>query len=134
MVFSCPRYGLLLLLSLSSLHQTIVEGVQRRTECDDWANMGECDANPNYMWEHCEDSCTKVETKRHSEIAHIGSFFELSAMDIDQNMVDFEEFRGKVTIVVNVASYCGTFKICHLFGNMKHTLLISSIYFILTIQ
>ena len=86
-----------------------VQAIQRRTECDDWANMGECDANPNYMWHHCVQACTKMEDKRQSDIAHISSFFDLSAMDIDRNLVDFEMFRGKVTIVVNVASYCGEY-------------------------
>lgn len=35
------------------------------------------------------------------------SFFGLEAEDIDGEIIDFEAFRGTVTIVVNVASYCG---------------------------
>ena len=35
------------------------------------------------------------------------SFFDLSAVDIDGNDVSFEAFRGKVVLVVNVASECG---------------------------
>lgn len=35
------------------------------------------------------------------------SFFDLSAVDIDGNDVKFEVFRGKVVLVVNVASECG---------------------------
>lgn len=41
------------------------------------------------------------------KIGHIQSFFELEASDIDKNVVSFDHFRGKVTIVTNVASYCG---------------------------
>jgi len=40
-------------------------------------------------------------------IKHINSFFELSANDIDGEEIAFDLFRGIVTIVVNVASYCG---------------------------
>ena len=34
-------------------------------------------------------------------------FFDLEANDIDGTVVHFSEFKGKVTVVVNVASYCG---------------------------
>lgn len=34
-------------------------------------------------------------------------FFDLSAMDIDKNDVSFSDFRGKVTVITNVASECG---------------------------
>lgn len=37
----------------------------------------------------------------------ITSFFDLEANDIDGTVVHFAEFKGKVTVVVNVASYCG---------------------------
>ena len=40
-------------------------------------------------------------------ISHIKSFFELTAKDIDGNLIEFETFRGQVTVLVNVASYCG---------------------------
>lgn len=105
---SSRLYQLFLLFSLSSILTFVkVEAVNRRTECDDWADRGECDANPDYMWAHCESSCMKHEHLREEDIGHIHSFYDLSALDIDRNMVDFNEFRGKVTIVVNVASYCG---------------------------
>ena len=41
------------------------------------------------------------------ELEGISSFFDLEAKDIKGKTVKFEQFRGKVTIVVNVASYCG---------------------------
>lgn len=37
----------------------------------------------------------------------ISSFFDLEAKDIDGEVVKFDQFQGKVTVVVNVASYCG---------------------------
>ena len=40
-------------------------------------------------------------------IGHIESFFELEAEDIDENIVKFEQFKGKVTVITNVASFCG---------------------------
>ncbi len=47
--------------------------------------------------------CLQTEKK----VGHIKSFFELNALDIDKNVVNFEIFRDKVTVVTNVASYCG---------------------------
>ncbi len=41
------------------------------------------------------------------KIGHITSFFELQAQDIDENVVKFDQFKGQVTVVANVASYCG---------------------------
>ena len=41
------------------------------------------------------------------ELQNISSFYQLKAKDIDGNTVDFEDFRGKVVIITNVASYCG---------------------------
>jgi len=34
-------------------------------------------------------------------------FFSLSAMDINMNEISFSDFRGKVTVITNVASECG---------------------------
>lgn len=62
------------------------------------------------MLVQCETSCDKVQKaalQDAKELAGISSFFDLEAKDIKGNTVKFEEFRGKVTIVVNVASYCG---------------------------
>lgn len=36
-----------------------------------------------------------------------GSFYELSAQDIDNNQVNFSDFKGKVVLIVNVASKWG---------------------------
>jgi glutathione peroxidase-family protein len=41
------------------------------------------------------------------KIANINSFFDLEALDIDKNVVKFDQFKGKVTVITNVASYCG---------------------------
>lgn len=62
------------------------------------------------MLANCGTSCAKVEetaAARDAEIAAIGSFFDLSANDLEGNPVKFEQFRGQVTILTNVASYCG---------------------------
>ena len=42
-----------------------------------------------------------------NKIGHINSFFELDALDIDKKIVKFDQYRGKVTLITNVASYCG---------------------------
>ena len=41
------------------------------------------------------------------KIGHIKSFFELEADDIDKKTIKFDKFKGKVTVITNVASYCG---------------------------
>jgi len=41
------------------------------------------------------------------ELANVSSFYDLSAKDIHGNLLHFHEFRGRVVIIVNVASYCG---------------------------
>jgi len=45
------------------------------------------------------------------KIGHIKSFFELEADDIEKNPIKFDEFKGKVTIITNVASYCGKYSL-----------------------
>lgn len=78
--------------------------------CGEWAGRGECERNPGYMVANCATSCAKIEQQAAAEAAElegIGSFFELTAADIDGNPVKFEQFRGQVTILTNVASYCG---------------------------
>jgi glutathione peroxidase len=41
------------------------------------------------------------------KIGYITSFFELAAEDIDENPIIFDQFKGQVTVIANVASYCG---------------------------
>ena len=43
------------------------------------------------------------------KIGHIKSFFELEADDIDKKTIKFDEFKGKVTVITNVASHCGKY-------------------------
>ena len=62
------------------------------------------------MYESCATSCDKIEkvtAGAQRELEAIGSFFDLESKDINGKMIKFEQFRGKVTIIVNVASYCG---------------------------
>jgi len=49
------------------------------------------------------------------KIGHIKSFFELEADDIDKQTIKFDEFKGKVTVITNVASYCGKL-VLNIFG------------------
>ena len=66
--------------------------------------------NPGYMLSNCATSCEEMEKQAladSKELEGISSFFDLSAKDIHGSMIDFSKFRGEVTIIVNVASYCG---------------------------
>ena len=78
----------------------------------DWADMGECDNNPNYMRVHCKSSCDRFDKSKGgqnlmAEISHIDSFYSLSANDIDNKPFHFKQLEDKVTVIVNVASQCG---------------------------
>lgn len=62
------------------------------------------------MLNNCATSCEAAEQQASSdtrELEGINSFFDLSAYDIHGSLVKFSKFKGQVTIVVNVASYCG---------------------------
>ncbi len=62
------------------------------------------------MMTNCATSCDKIEQQAVSdaeELKGIESFFDLSAYDIHGSLMNFSKFRGQVTIIVNVASYCG---------------------------
>jgi glutathione peroxidase-family protein len=78
--------------------------------CNEWAVAGECEKNPGYMKSNCATSCHAVAAaaaKADEELESIQSFFDLQAPDIHGNIVKFEKFRDQVTILTNVASYCG---------------------------
>eukprot|EP00980_Cylindrotheca_fusiformis_P013913 scaffold3618_cov129-Cylindrotheca_fusiformis.AAC.13 len=82
----------------------------RHDNCEYWANSGECEKNSGYMLANCATSCDLVAAqavKDAKELAKINSFFELSAKDIHGDIIEFSKFEGDVTIIVNVASYCG---------------------------
>ena len=64
------------------------------------------------MLENCKESCRKVaiESLRNAkELASLESksFFDLSAKDIHGDVIEFSRFKGQVTILTNVASFCG---------------------------
>ena len=76
--------------------------VDQDENCKQWAEQGECDANPDWMLENCQKSCAAaVHTPDRK------SFFELDALDIDGEKFNFSHLEGKITLIVNVASYCG---------------------------
>jgi glutathione peroxidase len=96
-----------------TLTTTFASEISPDTEdgCAHWAEGGECDTNPTYMLQHCATSCAQV-TQAHLEqqrnaLANVSSFYDLTAQDIQGHVIDFSDFKGRVVIIVNVASYCG---------------------------
>jgi glutathione peroxidase-family protein len=81
------------------------------------------------MLKTCGTSCARAAEqalKNSKELEGINSFFDLSAKDIHGNLIEFSKFQGEVTIIVNVASYCGYTDshyrgLVKLFGKVKHT-------------
>lgn len=62
------------------------------------------------MLGNCARSCdrmAKQALKDAKELEEIDSFFDLKANDIHGKSIDFGQFRGQVTLIVNVASECG---------------------------
>ena len=92
------------------------------------------------MLDKCAEACARQAevdaehaVKIESKIAHIETFFDLEAEDIEKNVISFDKFKvgsslrdatfrcptfaklvlyplhrqGQVTVITNVASYCG---------------------------
>ena len=77
--------------------------------CPGWAESGECDNNPGYMQSNCAASCDAIDKARLADAAELEGveFYDLSAKDIDGNVLQFSSLKDKVTVITNVASYCG---------------------------
>jgi hypothetical protein len=103
-----PRVVQVFLLAL--IAALAVSTPDQHDKCDAWAEAGECEHNAGFMMKGCATACDraqKVAAALDQELQSIGSFFDLSARDIDGESVDFSQFRGSVIILVNVASYWG---------------------------
>jgi len=96
-----------LMLLLLFLHSgTPVTYEDNDNNCGSWAEDGECQRNPGYMLKECAKSCN-LQLAESNELADIKYFYDLSAKDIDGNVLDFEIFRSQIVVIVNVASHCG---------------------------
>lgn len=73
----------------------------RHENCAMWADMGECDNNPDYMLDFCAKSCQE------SQPGGLGSFYDIVEKDASGNDFHFGQLRNKVVYIVNVASRCG---------------------------
>jgi glutathione peroxidase len=81
-------------------------------ECDRYANNGLCEDNryEDTMLRQCEQACHRQNRKLRLEklgYTNATSFYNLTAKTLAGNVIHFEQFRGKVVVVTNVASYCG---------------------------
>ena len=69
--------------------------------------MGECEKNPEYMQKFCKKSCFDQYQVEEEIFEQVPSVYDLKANDIDGEEFDFAQLKGKVAVIVNVASYCG---------------------------
>lgn len=97
--------ALLIVSSLCIVHTFAKFETDQHELCEFWAKSNECFKNPNYMLNNCVPSCTKY-GKPPSEHEIRGSFYDIVEKDIYGQDVHFEKFRGKVVLIVNVATYC----------------------------
>jgi hypothetical protein len=86
-------------------------GADQHENCMFWAENGECDANPNYMMQSCSEACAKVAAEALTDIPE--NFYSIVETDIDGNAVSFENFRGKVVFIINVASQVNAIRMQH---------------------
>ena len=58
------------------------------------------------MKDNCDAICDEWRNEFDNENLHsISSFYDLSTNDIDGVQVNFDEFRGKIVVIVNIAKY-----------------------------
>ena len=84
-----------------------------RAECRNLASNENCLMEE--MQRFCQEACMNhhnIEVLKQNRIPMeptIRSFFDLSALDIHGNLVEFGQFRRKVVLITNVASFSGEF-------------------------
>uniref|UniRef100_A0A7S1Z6W0 ShKT domain-containing protein n=1 Tax=Trieres chinensis TaxID=1514140 RepID=A0A7S1Z6W0_TRICV len=89
------------------------KSVDKLPDCEEMANAGHCKNKETmeFMMKNCPASCEKLPGVAKVEVKPISDdepqFFDLSATDAKGNTIDFEEFEGYVTVIVNAARKCG---------------------------
>ena len=107
---SLVAYCIAVTLSVSFAHAAPIR-LPSRSECERFADSSACIRNDVFMQKYCRQACDDHFRRQRLEKLYppiASSFFDLEATDIDGDLVDFSDFIGKVTVVVNVASECGT--------------------------
>lgn len=101
------RFLILLIISTTLLAVHGETSPDKEEDCELWAGSGECDSNPDYMLLHCATSCAKMATSDAAALEGIESIYQLKANDLQGKEVDFSQFKDRVLIITNVASFCG---------------------------
>uniref|UniRef100_A0A7R9Z229 ShKT domain-containing protein n=1 Tax=Pseudictyota dubia TaxID=2749911 RepID=A0A7R9Z229_9STRA len=98
--------------------------VDKLPECEEMAQKGDCTKpeRMEFMLKNCAASCEKQPGVRKVEVMPIGDdepqFFDLSAEDAHGNVIEFDDFEGYVTLVVNCAKICGATE--HFYKALDH--------------
>ena len=110
-----------LLLVSSSTAQNLIR-LPSRSECRTRATTEHCLTQD--MQQYCRHECAEHHNRKILEQNRIPlspkatSFYQLSALDARGNQVNFEQFRDKVVLVTNVASFCGEcYDVMHVCGD-----------------
>ena len=97
-------------LLLTLLSSAAAVPADTKPECKAWSEAGECETNSEFMNANCATSCDeagKAAEANAAKIADIESFFDLSAKNIEGEVIQFSELEGMITVITNVASHCG---------------------------
>jgi glutathione peroxidase-family protein len=95
------------LFTVSSFLAARAVTVDQHESCSFWASTGECEANPNYMLTSCAKSCGELVKPIRGNSNNPTSFYSIVETDMNGREINFEQFRGKIVYIVNVASQCG---------------------------
>lgn len=90
--------------------------------CYGWAAKGECEANAEYMKLACPKACAQAAKEKEAmlkEVESIESIHELSAKDMDGNVVKFGDYEGYVIVFVNVIAADNMMSEAHYEGLVK---------------
>lgn len=101
LLFNC--YSLILLFNLFNI---IISLSDLNEHCSYWASIGECSANPSYMLNNCQKSCSEIKTENNKFQTPL-NFYTIIEEDINGNIINYNQFKNKIIYIVNVASQCG---------------------------
>lgn len=102
--------------SLEELHKlaktTLLSNKLDDDICLKMSENNKCDTEPKIMLEFCQKACVdNVEKNSYFRTVNLdpdidGSFFDLTAKNLQGDTLNFDQFDGYVTVVINIGTQC----------------------------